>query len=921
MTVENQFPYQSFTANGSQANFALGFYVDDKSHFEVKKNNQAVSKNDYSYEKNSNSIVFNTIPKQGEVIEIQRSTAAERATNYATYNNSFRPEVLNKDIDRIWLKIQELGVADILLKAYTDKLHNDQKTYVDKLHNEQKNHIDNNDIAIRQIVSDLDNYVKNQDSALKISINNLRNYVDLQDSELRSYFTNLITQQGTSLNQLGEYYNYLIQRIAAIAVEKGWNASLIEYKGITQQAFNDGLEAASDLNTIRNATTGARVYVKSYYRGLGYGGGWYVYDSTRQNENDNVSVINGWVLQVEKRTVSIEQFGAKFGDSPSSTFNVFPKETTDNTVQVQKAFNFCLANKYKLISESGKCFFFENAVALQFYGNVEMNFNYATFYFSPALKANPKTDPAIQVSGCRKELVNLNLTSASYLGKGIEFNKTIGDNQALTVKNVSANTFRWGMYVGEGECINRIRVINCNFGSNYYAGIYISSFPEGGAWTHSAPVFFRDTICNANGVPNWILTSDTKYAFRTGGTIAVRDTENDVGVQAFFRGISGLHWLGGQFSAHGNPRNSALIRIENCNMATFDSFDLEDIVGYSLDGTVLTAENYTTYQNEKSGAAIVSSACAGLSIRSPNVWSIQAPAILKVMNNPASYDYQVATAASGLVFTVWDISSAANGMGACSIHPYAIAYGNSVSPTAFANTTNKEAVSAVIHHEAGNADFSVNWKNLKTLWQNGIAEEANGYQLRYLSAHNSPLTSSHLYNEFKFPTQVAGTTPNQYASWVFVELPHAQSGDGRFVIQFLNNSDEILHSNWHSAGGATHYPVSNWIREKVPTGTTKIRYGFVNSGNYIGYVRNHFWQTGVRYNDWHVTVHIVHDGNGAFRNKIRPNFSASINEYRGAIVHQASAVSNSEATDVAGLNTKFNELLTALRSAGSIKTS
>lgn len=64
MTVENQFPYQSFTANGSQTNFALGFYVDDKDHFEVKKNDQAVSKTDYSYNSGINSLVFNSTPNK-----------------------------------------------------------------------------------------------------------------------------------------------------------------------------------------------------------------------------------------------------------------------------------------------------------------------------------------------------------------------------------------------------------------------------------------------------------------------------------------------------------------------------------------------------------------------------------------------------------------------------------------------------------------------------------------------------------------------------------------------------------------------------------------------------------------------------------------------------------------------------------------
>lgn len=247
MTVENQFPYQSFTANGSQTNFALGFYVDDKDHFDVKKNDQAVTKNDFSYDKSSNSIIFNTSPNQDDVIEVKRITSADRATTYATYNNSFRPEVLNKDIDRIWLKIQELGVADELLKIYTDRLHIEQKSY-----------IDNQDQTIKQIIADLRNYVNQQDNSLSTDISNLkayvdtnnnvtassiinlRTYVDTQDNNRNNYFIDLIQKQSVSLQQLNDYYNHLMQRIAAIAVDKGWEASfVVDQSGKTQQQINN----------------------------------------------------------------------------------------------------------------------------------------------------------------------------------------------------------------------------------------------------------------------------------------------------------------------------------------------------------------------------------------------------------------------------------------------------------------------------------------------------------------------------------------------------------------------------------------------------------------------------------------------------------------------------------------------------------
>lgn len=151
----------------------------------------------------------------GDVIEVTRATSADRATTYATYNNTFRPEVLNKDIDRIWLRIQELGVADVLLKIYTDKLHTEQKNYID-----------------------------NQDQIIKKIIEDLRGYVNQQDNKTNDYFTDLINKQGISLQHLENYYQYLLESMADIASEKGWIASLItDESGKSQQEINNKIKS------------------------------------------------------------------------------------------------------------------------------------------------------------------------------------------------------------------------------------------------------------------------------------------------------------------------------------------------------------------------------------------------------------------------------------------------------------------------------------------------------------------------------------------------------------------------------------------------------------------------------------------------------------------------------------------------------
>jgi len=52
-------------------------------------------------------------------------------------------------------------------------------------------------------------------------------------------FLEEIRKQGVALDQLDEYYNYLMQRLAQIAVDKGWDASFVVYGDKNQKQIND----------------------------------------------------------------------------------------------------------------------------------------------------------------------------------------------------------------------------------------------------------------------------------------------------------------------------------------------------------------------------------------------------------------------------------------------------------------------------------------------------------------------------------------------------------------------------------------------------------------------------------------------------------------------------------------------------------
>lgn len=242
------------------------------------------------------------LQRNGDVIEVTRTTAADRATNYATYNNSFRPEVLNKDIDRIWLKIQELGVADQLLKIYTERLHTEQKGY-----------IDNQDQAIKQIIADLRNYVNQQDNSLHAKIGELRSYTDQQDNSRHSYFENLIRQQGTSLKQLDNYYKHLLIEIGKIASEKGWIASLVvDANGRNQQQINDNstyfYATVADMVSDPYLKDGVIVGTKGYYQQHDDGGAIYLISISPTDYS--IPLDNG-LHAVFRDTFDIRKFGIR----------------------------------------------------------------------------------------------------------------------------------------------------------------------------------------------------------------------------------------------------------------------------------------------------------------------------------------------------------------------------------------------------------------------------------------------------------------------------------------------------------------------------------------------------------------------------------------------------------------------------------
>lgn len=105
MSVPVQTPHKEYTGNGVTNSFALEFTCDSKQELKVFINNVEPELSTWSLV--GGSVVFTTAPASGSKIVLKRATKLERTTNYSSIDNSFRPDAINKDLDRIWYAIQE----------------------------------------------------------------------------------------------------------------------------------------------------------------------------------------------------------------------------------------------------------------------------------------------------------------------------------------------------------------------------------------------------------------------------------------------------------------------------------------------------------------------------------------------------------------------------------------------------------------------------------------------------------------------------------------------------------------------------------------------------------------------------------------------------------------------------------------------
>lgn len=114
MSVPVQVPISGpYTANGSTTQFAYQFYVLLATDIDVFVGGvKKLLNTDYTVTQVGNTqggnVVFNVAPANGLEVIIKRNTPFTRQTDYAD-NGDLLADVLNADIDRLWLALQEIN--------------------------------------------------------------------------------------------------------------------------------------------------------------------------------------------------------------------------------------------------------------------------------------------------------------------------------------------------------------------------------------------------------------------------------------------------------------------------------------------------------------------------------------------------------------------------------------------------------------------------------------------------------------------------------------------------------------------------------------------------------------------------------------------------------------------------------------------
>lgn len=209
-------------------------------------------------------MVFNTAPVDGSEVVIERVTSLDRSINYQTYNNSFRPETLNYDLDRIWRVLQEDHITDAnIIARIKDEIewrrtHDTEwdllaQTREKGLFNALKSYMDA--IGVMSVPNLFDGITDN----VVITEEGVSQRVTNRDlkkaqAELQNALDNLDGTVGTNLGKAKAYTDIEMNR--AIAAEAAINTSISNVSASVTNEKNRAIAAEDSVRLLAQSISG-----------------------------------------------------------------------------------------------------------------------------------------------------------------------------------------------------------------------------------------------------------------------------------------------------------------------------------------------------------------------------------------------------------------------------------------------------------------------------------------------------------------------------------------------------------------------------------------------------------------------------------------------------------------------------------------
>ncbi|MEO4145292.1 hypothetical protein [Acinetobacter pittii] len=343
-------------------------------------------------------VTFHSAPTVGFKFYITGETPVDQLLDITNYDN-FYPDEIERSLDKLTAILQEwshlLGFEEKARKLANVKYDLEAKLREEQIKNELNNSLDDLD---KNTSAKLEEAIKNG-AVSALAITTVETVDDLES--LSKWDGRTVAVTG-----IGNYkYN---------ATTQSWERDFITDRQIVN------VDSISELISLVK-WEGRVVKVKSYYGGwaamypyLGpCGGGDFVFNFDRLNENDGVTVFNGWERQIKGSKISVHDAGAKGDYNPDTGSGSDDSEAIQRSLKVSYTLGLRTSGQlgdksFTVNCDGNRNYYLANHVLHP--ANVTLNGNGCTWYGNN--KLNDGVHSAYWVNGTLTDLVPKPLETA-----------------------------------------------------------------------------------------------------------------------------------------------------------------------------------------------------------------------------------------------------------------------------------------------------------------------------------------------------------------------------------------------------------------------------------------------------------------------------------------------------------------------------